>query len=161
MIRDDEWDENMDFVDVGNADDDDYVNNAHATDAVEKSVEKTSDGKNRKGLKIDVKHDEEAGTARQANSDTVNVEHKEETMAHKEMKATTDSSSEKPTATTIGKLKKNDPCVGSSSQGFRDIGDLAARDRCNVPLRNLVDFSFVFKCPVGSPMNPLYKCNVW
>ncbi|KAL1420623.1 hypothetical protein MTO96_004502 [Rhipicephalus appendiculatus] len=39
--------------------------------------------------------------------------------------------------------------------------DQAARDRCNVPLRNLVEFSFVFKCPLGSPMNPPHKCNIW
>ncbi|XP_054932254.1 endothelin-converting enzyme 1-like [Dermacentor andersoni] len=42
-----------------------------------------------------------------------------------------------------------------------DPKDQAARDRCNVPLRNLVDFSFVFKCPLGAPMNPRYKCNIW
>ncbi|XP_065300704.1 endothelin-converting enzyme 1-like isoform X3 [Dermacentor albipictus] len=42
-----------------------------------------------------------------------------------------------------------------------DPKDQAARDRCNVPLRNLVDFSFVFKCPLGAPMNPRYKCHIW
>ena len=33
--------------------------------------------------------------------------------------------------------------------------------RVNVAVGNSKDFSTVFKCPVGSPMNPKMKCNIW
>lgn len=29
------------------------------------------------------------------------------------------------------------------------------------PLSNLKEFSNVFDCPIGSPMNPKDKCEIW
>uniref|UniRef100_A0A914CY12 Uncharacterized protein n=1 Tax=Acrobeloides nanus TaxID=290746 RepID=A0A914CY12_9BILA len=35
------------------------------------------------------------------------------------------------------------------------------RFRAVIPLRNRHDFAEAFKCPVGSPMNPIKKCSIW
>ena len=36
-----------------------------------------------------------------------------------------------------------------------------ARHRVIGPLSNLAEFSSVFQCPAGSPMNPQNKCEIW
>lgn len=33
--------------------------------------------------------------------------------------------------------------------------------RLNVPLMNIPEFSEAFKCPIGSPMNPMKKCQLF
>lgn len=36
-----------------------------------------------------------------------------------------------------------------------------AKFRIIGPLTNLPEFAATFKCPVGSPMNPADRCEVW
>ncbi|KAH6933923.1 hypothetical protein HPB50_018845 [Hyalomma asiaticum] len=36
-----------------------------------------------------------------------------------------------------------------------------ARSRCIVPIMNMPEFSDAFKCSLGTPMNPLKKCDFW
>ncbi|XP_071042056.1 endothelin-converting enzyme 2 [Parasteatoda tepidariorum] len=33
--------------------------------------------------------------------------------------------------------------------------------RSNIPLMNSAEFSEIFNCPIGSPMNPIKKCKLW
>ncbi|KAH7942691.1 hypothetical protein HPB51_028628 [Rhipicephalus microplus] len=35
------------------------------------------------------------------------------------------------------------------------------RSRCIVPLMNMPEFSSVFGCAAGAPMNPVKKCTFW
>ncbi|XP_055864876.1 neprilysin-1-like isoform X3 [Biomphalaria glabrata] len=42
-----------------------------------------------------------------------------------------------------------------------DVNFILGEVRVNGPLPNVKAFSETFECPVGSPMNPIYRCNVW
>lgn len=48
-------------------------------------------------------------------------------------------------------MKMNIELDGHSPAKFRVIGSFS----------NMKDFSTDFNCPVGSPMNPTHKCEVW